>query len=507
MKKSIFTLLVLGLLCTLPMRAQERIMLFADPHVYPQALIEADPDFDTYMEGQRKMVDLSEPIWHALMDTAKKYQPSLVLIPGDLTRDGEAESHELVSQSLNELQELGIRTLVIPGNHDLPGANWETLYPGTYQDAVRDEDSHTYAVEPLPGLTVIGIDGTDGKAGIGKMSKKTLAFVLAQADSANAKGNSIIAMCHWQILEHFDKQGTLESSCRMKEADALRDSLMHHGVHLVLTGHFHVNGITTFRDTTGLTQDSLVEITTGSPITYPCPYRWLTFAKNQADIAVSTDYITSLENIPDMYTYSRDWMTEHAQNMLPALTLRAWAKAESMTDKMADYLPDRVVSIVKACLPTDDDTKIALTEKYFGSTVIELYLFHSDANENERPALGDSLAQEVYKGMDGMMHELTDEMMDNGFMRSFQELLINTAMDVAEEPVQSLVEDITGRKSNYPDRTDDLRPTLRIGTPKEVEAIPELIPEDTNCRKRLVNGQLLIERNGVIYNAEGKRIR
>ena len=334
MKKSIFTLLVLGLLCTLPMRAQERIMLFADPHVYPQALIEADPDFDTYMEGQRKMVDLSEPIWHALMDTAKKYQPSLVLIPGDLTRDGEAESHELVSQSLNELQELGIRTLVIPGNHDLPGAKWETLYPGTYQDAVRDEDSHTYAVEPLPGLTVIGIDGTDGKAGIGKMSKKTLAFVLAQADSANAKGNSIIAMCHWQILEHFDKQGTLESSCRMKEADALRDSLMHHGVHLVLTGHFHVNGITTFRDTTGLTQDSLVEITTGSPITYPCPYRWLTFAKNQADIAVSTDYITSLENIPDMYTYSREWMTEHAQNMLPALTLRAWAKAESMTDKM-----------------------------------------------------------------------------------------------------------------------------------------------------------------------------
>ncbi len=174
---------------------------------------------------------------------------------------------------------------------------------------------------------------------------------------------------------------------------------------------------------------------------------------------------------------------------------------------MAEQFGGTVAAVVKACLPTDDATKIALTEKYFGSTVIELYLFHSDANENERPALGDSLAQEVYKGMDGMMHELTDEKMNNVIMRSFQELLINTAMDVAEEPVQSLVEDITGWKSNYPDRTDDLRPTLRIGTPKEVEAIPELIPEDTNCRKRLVNGQLFIERNGAIYNAEGKRIR
>ena len=45
------------------------------------------------MTKQRKMLDLSEPIWYALMDTAMKYRPDLLLIPGDLTRDGEPEAH------------------------------------------------------------------------------------------------------------------------------------------------------------------------------------------------------------------------------------------------------------------------------------------------------------------------------------------------------------------------------------------------------------------------------
>ena len=51
-------------------KAQDRIMVIADPHVYPQALIAQDTaTFNAYMKGQRKMVDLSEPIWHALIDT------------------------------------------------------------------------------------------------------------------------------------------------------------------------------------------------------------------------------------------------------------------------------------------------------------------------------------------------------------------------------------------------------------------------------------------------------
>lgn len=468
--KRITNLFVLCSLLMAPLRAQERIMVIADPHVFPQALIAQEADFDAYMSKQRKMVDLSEPIWNALMDTVLAVQPALVLIPGDLTRDGEAGSHALVSQSLQALRAQGIPSLVIPGNHDLPDANWESLYFGAEDVYIKDPASHSFAAEPLPGVTVLGIDGAHGNAGIGSLSASTLAWLLAQADSAQAKGNMIIAMCHWQLMDHFDMQGQLEASCQLKDAAAVRDSLMHHGVHLVLTGHFHVNSITTWRDTTGLTNDSIVEISTGSPITYPCPYRWLTLSEDRLNVQVETDYLTSLDSISDLTTYSREWMAVHTENMIPTLALRAWQKVDNnwslVESKMATIGLDYLAPTLKNLLPKTDSARIDLVQRHLGQAAINLYLFHSEANENERPEVGQVLANSVYQGMENMMKEMF------GLFADMLPFFVNYAIVMAEEPVQSLVEDITYRSSAlYADRTDDLRLTLRINAPHWPEAI------------------------------------
>lgn len=433
--------LLVFLFCSLCMSAQERIMVIADPHVLPQSIIEATPDFDVYMQQQRKMLDISEPIWNALMDTAMKYKPALVLIPGDLTRDGEPEAHEMVAASLKKLNEAGIQTLAIPGNHDGEVPYW---------------DGSNYIAEPLKGVTVIGMDA--GRKGV--LTEDTKQWILDQADSAKAKGNMIIAMCHWQILEHFDKKSQFESSCRLQNADAVRNSLLQHGVHLVLTGHFHVNGITTYRDTLSANLDSIVEITTGSPIAYPCPYRWLTLSKDRQYVTVETQTLKSIEGIDDLETYSREWMREHAANKIPELALRAWAKADAAFDVAAQQVGENIVNILKSCMPSDDSTKIALTQKYFGSTLVELYLLHSDANEPTHPQ-ADSLAQDVYTSMELMFHELTDAKL--GLLPALQQILIDKAKDTVKEPLQSLVEDKTQWKSkNYWDVTDDLSIQLRI---------------------------------------------
>ena len=54
-------------------------------------------------------------------------RPGLVLISGDLTKDGEQVSHEYVTSKLDELRAIGIKTLVIPGNHDR-GSNSDAVY-------------------------------------------------------------------------------------------------------------------------------------------------------------------------------------------------------------------------------------------------------------------------------------------------------------------------------------------------------------------------------------------
>lgn len=513
---------ILALMAFLPIlgMAQERIMVVADPHVLPQSLIaEGSEEFDAMMAKQRKMLDLSEAAWIAMMDTAMKYQPSLLLIPGDLTKDSEKASHELVANSLRTLEEANIKTFVIPGNHDiggnayryegtqkipvdnLPDEEWESTYSWIYDSVVaKDPSSHSYIAEPLEGLSILGIDGAHNTAGTGWLSDETLAWILAQADSACAKGNTIIAMCHWQILEHFDKQSTLESACRLKDADAIRDSLMHHGVRLLLTGHFHVNGITTFRDTTGLTNDSIVEITTGSPITYPCPYRWLTLSEDRTQVQVQTDDIMALATQPDLLPYSREWMRIHTQNMIPEMTLRAWRKIDENMDKLVAYsgIP---AATIESVLPQTDSAKIALTNKYFGSTIVDLYLVHSEANEAQNPE-SDSLATELYNGMDGMITEICSS---NFLLAKMSPVFSFMAQELARPIVQSLVEDITLYGTSYENRTDDLHLTLRINDQNE-QAI-EAIGENTiDAQKIVLDGQLFIRNGDDLYTPQGQRL-
>lgn len=516
--------LFISLFALLPLwvMAQEKIMVIADPHVLAKSLIEEGKAFDSMMVKQRKMIDLSEPIWNALMDTAMKYKPELVLIPGDLTKDSEKASHAIVVNGLQRLEEAGIKTLVIPGNHDIGGnakayrgvveeeteslknTEWESTYSWIYEHAVaKDANSHSFASEPLTGVTVIGIDGSDNNAGTGVLKPGTLEFVLAQADSAAAQGRTIIAMAHWQVLEHFDMQGTLESACRFQNADALRDSLMAHGVHLVLTGHFHINSISTFRDTTGVTNDSIVEISSGSPITYPCPYRWLTLSQDKATIRVETEHLTSVDTIADLYAYSRAWMAEHTHNMVPTLALRAWGKVDEKWDSAVVPALQQVhmgylASELKAKLPKTDEERIAITERHLGTPAVNLYLFHSEANENEHPEEGRQMADAVYDGMRGMMSEVLGAF-EIGIVFS------SMAVEMAKIPVESMIEDKTNRSSeNYGDVTNDLRLSLTINAP-QFEGV-EQIEEAQEPVKFIRDGQFFIRRGEKVFNANGQEI-
>lgn len=507
--------------------AQERMMVFTDPHVLASSLMDTTSlSFGEMLNGQRKMIHLSEPAFMALVDTALAYHPAVVLIPGDLTKDSEWASHQVVAAQLNRLEQAGIKALVIPGNHDIGGnayaytgaektqvanltnSDWETMYASVYAHAVaKDPDSHSYVAEPIEGLTVLAIDGANNTAATGVLSSRTQKWVLAQADSAVAKGNTIIAMSHWQILEHFDAQGTLESACRFQKADALRDSLMRHGVHMVLTGHFHVNGITTFRDTTGHTNDSIVEITSGAPITYPCPYRWLTLSADRETVSVTTDYLNSLPGYPQLEAYSREWMRIHTANMLPRLAVEMWDTGVEMARTKISSLPGGAVYSIPferaVAKYNTDSAKVDLVERHLGSTVVSLYLLHSEANEPEHPE-ADSLADALETNLGAMMAEVLD-----GTILALPEplSLFTSIMMIKVDPiVRSLVEDITGYGQTYADRTDDLRLSLHINSPRQHEAIDEVHGAE-KALKQLRNGQLFILRGGKTYTAEGTEVQ
>lgn len=486
------------LMCMLVLMAgtakAERVMVIADPHVIPASMVQPGAAADKMDSSITKMVHLSDTAFGAVIDTALLYRPDLVLIPGDLTKDGERSSHELVAAQLKRLQDAGIKVLVVPGNHDISNPNaysytgdqktkvpnisdadFDNIYAGFMPAAVtaRDPESHSYAAEPLRGVTVLGIDGTDGNAGEGSISENTLNWLLTQADAAVEKGNLVIAMCHWHIVEHVDQQTLLLSVSRMTNSEEVAEALAKHHVHLVLTGHFHVNDIATAFYGENL-QDSIVDISTGSPVTYPCPYRWLEISADRSTVTVATDDIRTLDTIADMQAYSRAWQEKHTAYRLPDVARKSWARVDGYVAQMknsSSVTTKAMGTMIDAALPKTDSARVELFKRHMGGAIVALYMLHSDANEPERPEK-DAVKDSVYNGMTNMIVEVTGDLPE-----ALQGMMAEMAIMMMETPVESICEDETSSSDlKYTNRTDDLYPVLKLNEPQPVphEAIEQV---------------------------------
>ena len=193
-------------------------------------------------------------------------------------------------------------------------------------------------------------------------------------------------------------------------------------------------------------------------------------------------------------------MRIHTQNMIPEMTLRAWRKIDENWDKAAPLL-GLAASSIKSALPQTDSAKIAITDKYFGSTIIDLYLVHSEANEAQNPK-SDSLANEIYKGVNGIVTEICNS---NFALSYVSPVLSQMAQELARPIVQSLVEDITLYGTSYENRTDDLNLTLRINGQND-QAIETTRENINKAEKFILNGQLFIRKGDNLYTPQGQRL-
>ena len=97
-----------------------KIAIISDLHVMaPELLVNDGPAFQDYLNGDRKMLRESAEILDTLVNDILDLKPDLVFVTGDLTKDGERVSHELVISQLHRLVDAGIQVLVVPGNHDI----------------------------------------------------------------------------------------------------------------------------------------------------------------------------------------------------------------------------------------------------------------------------------------------------------------------------------------------------------------------------------------------------
>jgi 3',5'-cyclic AMP phosphodiesterase CpdA len=388
MRNIIVTASIAFFLLSLPTHAQEKkstssfpdypemkFIVFSDPHYFDSALSSEGKAFQAYLDRDRKLLRESRLLLEEVVTFIEKSDADFVLIPGDLTKDGEQLNHLKMAEYLSRISASGKKAFVVPGNHDVNvpdaykyiGDNKErvptinrdefadiySLYG--YGDAIlRDENSLSYVAEPVEGLWLLGLDAcrynenpAEGHPITGgKFSKETMVWIENVLKEAGKQNKSIMAMMHHGVLEHYKKQKKHFGEYVVDNFKKVSALLARHGVKMVFTGHYHAQDITMKQFANG---NFILDIQTGSLVTYPCPYRVVTVSPDQM-LNIESHFITSIPGNPDFAAYSRKYVHSGisgiAANTLVGMKVdstEAWSLSGQVADAfISHYAGDEV---------------------------------------------------------------------------------------------------------------------------------------------------------------------
>ncbi len=301
------------------------IFVATDLHVMsPELIVSEGSAWDNYINASHKLEDYSVGLFQNMIDSILTEQPDIVLLPGDISKDGEKLSHQYITRELARLTDAGIKVFVVPGNHDIgtienaqyfDGAKrykaenitadeFATMYAKYgYEGSIRDKNSLSYLAEPVEGLVILGIDSHTRRIG-----QKTLDWICEQASTATQKGKQVIAMMHHPIMEHFNGQTEIKPDAVVKDDDNVRNRLMEAGVHTVFSGHFHTTDIAMAYNENHT--DSIFDITTGSKISYPMHHRRITLSDDFSRMDIHTFPTEYIEGHPEITDVAKERLSK-----------------------------------------------------------------------------------------------------------------------------------------------------------------------------------------------------
>jgi predicted MPP superfamily phosphohydrolase len=298
-------------------------------------------------------------------------KPDVLLIPGDLTKDGELANHQVVAALLQELADVGIKIFVVPGNHDINNADaldFSTSPPTPaaltsdddftsvygdfgYNDAIyKDENSLSYICAVNDKLWILGIDACryednendESPITGGRIKDVTMAWIEEKMAEASAGGIEVLALMHHGILQHYYGQEFTDPGYLVENWPERAGRLMNAGIKLVFTGHYHANDISQLV----LDKNTFSDIETGSLVTSPCPYRVMTLDENF--IKIQSKRITNIDfpfpNGLDFVSYSNAFLSAHLDGYFNYILQNMYGIPENQATIVAPFLRNSVMA-------------------------------------------------------------------------------------------------------------------------------------------------------------------
>jgi predicted phosphohydrolase len=325
-----------------------RFAVLSDPHIALPHTIWDHP-------SRFHLVEVSIPALEFIFERLDQLELDFLLIPGDLTQHGERDNHQWLAQRLTQLP---YPAYVIPGNHDIVqrDATDQTIgladFPNYYEKfGYSDPNRPYYSCEVLPGLRLIGLNSngfdTDGQQmRSGYLDPEQLRWL--KQVLAESQDELVFVMLHHNVLEHLpnQKRSHLGQRYMLGNADELLPLLEAARVPVLFTGHLHVQDVASAQ--VGASRHLLYEITTGSLVSYPHPYRVLECRQNEQGhclLQVESGRVTQVPDWDDLLYRSREWMSDRSFSFMlkllvqPPLSLPL-AEAEALAPVLRYFWAD-----------------------------------------------------------------------------------------------------------------------------------------------------------------------
>lgn len=342
-----------------------------DIHYLAEDLTDHGKAFEEYQEsGDGRVLNYIDEIVSAFIHDLDRKKPDILIISGDLTNNGEKESHNRLAGKLKELEETtGTSIYVIPGNHDIDNP-WARGFQGEeqyktesvsakdfrkiyrdfgYGEAIsRDKHSLSYLAAPSEDVWLLMLDTNEyrlnDQLGIpttnGEISKETLEWIKKCCNLAKEKRARIITVMHHNLFNHSSALHygfTLDNST---EAEAV---FKEYGLNLILSGHIHIQDIKARAEG----EDTIYDIATGALCVYPVQYGILQYLPDEG-----FDYSTSRvdvegwakesgvndSNLLDFAAYSKNLLTEDSSEKAYAKLTETGLYTEEEIQAMVDTM-------------------------------------------------------------------------------------------------------------------------------------------------------------------------
>lgn len=244
----------------------------SDIHYLANDLTDGGEAFQKFVNtSDGRVLNYMDPLMSAFTNDIQSKKPDVLIISGDLTSNGEKQSHLELARRLEVIKKSGTLVYVIPGNHDvlnpyargfrgseqyvvgsINASDFSKIYDDFgYSSAIsRDPASLSYLAAPSDDVWLLMLDTAKYNNNMmlgapeadGEIRPETFDWIKKCSALAKEHHAQLIAVMHHSLMDH----SVVSENFTLNNSKQAIDAFQNADIKLSLTGHIHLQDIKSY---------------------------------------------------------------------------------------------------------------------------------------------------------------------------------------------------------------------------------------------------------------------